>query len=135
MHFDDEIARLFQSIGLRADDNPAVQPYDDHYRWVNADKEVLLDVNWKGTGRSGWNTSNFFHQPDLEREINKIVASERNAQVFRGWEAVGLSQDDHGATVTARPPRERRGAGLPRPVRRRRGRRELLRAQRGRASP
>jgi len=102
VHFDDEIGRLFQSIGLNPDSNPAVQPYDHLYRWVNADKEVLLEVDWRGIGRSGWNTSNFFHQPDLEREINKIVASEENAQVFRGWEAVDLSQDDDGATVTAR---------------------------------
>jgi 2-polyprenyl-6-methoxyphenol hydroxylase-like FAD-dependent oxidoreductase len=107
VHFDDEIARLFQSIGLDANTNPAIQQYDNEYRWVNADKEVLLDLDWRGVGRSGWHTSNFFHQPSLEREINAIVASEDRAQVFRGWEAVDLVEDDDGVTVLAR----RTGAG------------------------
>jgi 2-polyprenyl-6-methoxyphenol hydroxylase-like FAD-dependent oxidoreductase len=102
VHFDDEIARLFQSIGLDPGTNPAVQQYDNLYRWVNADKEVLLEVDWRGIGKSGWNTSNFFYQPDLEREISAIVSSEENAQVFRGWEAIDLEQDAHGATITAR---------------------------------
>lgn len=102
VHFDDEVARLFQSIGLNADTNPAVQQYDDIYQWVNADKETLLELKWQGRGKSGWNTANFFHQPDLEREINKLVSSEENARVFRGWEAVGIAQDDAGVTVTAR---------------------------------
>lgn len=102
VHFDDEIARLFQSIGLHASDNPAVQPYDNLYRWVNADKEVLLELDWTGIGPSGWQTSNFFHQPDLEREIRTIVETETRAQVHRGWEAVELQLDDEGATVLAR---------------------------------
>lgn len=102
VHFDDEIARLFQSIGLNPETNPVIQPYDNEYRWVNADKEILLDVDWRGLGRSGWHTSNFFHQPDLEREISKIVGTEEKAEVFRGWEAVDLTQDEDGVTVTAR---------------------------------
>lgn len=113
VHFDDEVARLFQSIGLQADTNPAVQAYDNLYRWVNAEQETLLEVDWRGIGKSGWNTSNFFHQPDLEREINKIVSSEDKAQVFRGWEAVTIDQDETGASVTAR----RRGSDSPEDVR------------------
>lgn len=102
VHFDDEVARLFQSIGLNADTNPAIQQYDNAYRWVNADKEVLVELDWTGIGKSAWHTSNFFYQPDLEREINKIVSTEANAQVFRGWQAVDVSQDEEGVTVTAR---------------------------------
>jgi resorcinol 4-hydroxylase (NADPH) len=103
IHFDDEIGRLLQSIGLDPDANPAIQQFDVPYRWVNADKETLLELHWRGPGRSGWHVSNFFHQPDLEDEINAIVATERRAQVLRGWEAVEVVQDDDGATVLARP--------------------------------
>lgn len=102
VHFDDEIARLFQSIGLDPGTNPVIQQYDNSYTWVNADKEILLELDWRGTGKSGWHTSNFFYQPHLEREINKIVSTEQRAQVFRGWEAVEIAQDDTGATVRAR---------------------------------
>ena len=101
VHFDDEIARLFQSIGLNSDDNPAVAQYNNLYRWVNEDKQVLLDVDWRGAGRSGWHTSNFFYQPDLEKEINAIVATESRTQVLRGWTAIGLEQDADGVTITA----------------------------------
>ena len=103
VHFDDEVGRLFQSIGLDPEVNPAVQQFDTPYRWVNADDEILLELEWRGTGRCGWHISNFFHQPDLEREINAIVATEPRAEVVRGWEAVEVSQDDDGATVLARP--------------------------------
>lgn len=102
VHFDDEIARLFQSIGLDSEDNPAIQQYDNDYTWVNADREPLVVLDWRGIGRSGWHTSNFFHQPHLEREINAIVAREERAEVFRGWQAVEIAQDDTGATVLAR---------------------------------
>lgn len=102
VHFDDEIARLFQSIGINADDNPAIAQYNNLYRWVNEDKEVLLDVDWRGIGKSGWHTSNFFYQPDLEKEITKVVSTEERARVFRGWEAISLDQDSEGVTVVAR---------------------------------
>ena len=107
VHFDDEVGRLFQSIGLDPEANPAVQQFDTPYRWVNADNEILLELQWRGAGRCGWHISNFFHQPHLEREINAIVATEPRAQVVRGWEAVEVLQDDDGATVLAR----RLGAG------------------------
>ena len=102
VHFDDEIARVFQSVGLDPETNPAIQQFDKPYRWVNADKEVLLDIQGHGPGPSGWQAHNFFNQPDLEREIDAIVATESRAQVFRGWEAVDIVQDDDGATVVAR---------------------------------
>ena len=70
---------------------------------VNADKEILLELDWRGLGPSGWLRNYFFYQPDLEREINAIVATEPRAQVLRGWEAVEVVQDDGGATVLARP--------------------------------
>lgn len=55
----------------------------------------------RGRGPSGWHANNFFHQPDLEREIDGIAAAEPNVQVIRGWEAVDVAQDDAGATVVA----------------------------------
>lgn len=102
VHFDDEIARLFHSIGLDAETNPAIQQFNVPYRWVNADKEVLLELDWRGHGRSGWHVNNFFYQPHLEREINAIVATQTKTQVLRGWEAIEVAQDDDSATVVAR---------------------------------
>ena len=103
VHFDDEIARLFQSVGLDPATNPAVHPFDQLYRWRNADREILLELDWRGLGPSGFLRNYFFYQPDLEREISAIVATESRARVLRGWEAVEVAQDDGGATVLARP--------------------------------
>jgi 2-polyprenyl-6-methoxyphenol hydroxylase-like FAD-dependent oxidoreductase len=103
VHFDDEIARLFQSVGLDPATNPAVHQFDQLYRWRNADKEILLELDWRGLGPSGFLRNYFFYQPDLEREINAIVSTEPRARVLRGWEAVEVAQDDGGATVLARP--------------------------------
>ena len=128
VHFDDEVGRLFQSIGLDPEANSAVQQFDTPYRWVNADNEILLELQWRGAGRCGWHISNFFHQPHLEREINAIVATEPRAQVIRGWEAVEVLQDDDGATVLARRlggRTGRRNADLPGPLRHRCRRRQL----------
>ena len=88
-------------MGLDPETSPAIQPYDHPYRWVNGDKELLLELEGDSFGPSGWQANHFFNQPELEREIDAIVATEPRAQVFRGWEAVDVVQDDDGATVLA----------------------------------
>lgn len=102
VHFDHEIARLLKSVGLDSRTNPLIEPYDDAYRWVNADKETLLDVDWSGIGPSGWNTSNFFSQPELEAELDEYITKIPTVHVFRGWEVQDLAEDDHGVTIEAR---------------------------------
>jgi 2-polyprenyl-6-methoxyphenol hydroxylase-like FAD-dependent oxidoreductase len=42
VHFDHEVARILQSVGIRSDDNPIIEPYDDWYEWRNADRQTLL---------------------------------------------------------------------------------------------
>lgn len=101
VHFDHEIARVFKTVGLDSRTNPIIEPYDDFYRWVNADKETLLDLPWKGIGPSGWSTANFFSQPQLEEELDSYVRQSPNIQVVRGWEVQELTEDADGVSVTA----------------------------------
>ena len=101
VHFDHEVARILQSVGLRPDRSAAVEPYDDVYAWRNADRETLLEVDWSGVGPTGWHTSNFFTQPLLERELDALVRAQPTVDVQRGWEAVQVSDDGSQATVTA----------------------------------
>ena len=70
VHFDHEIGRILQAVDIRADTNPIIEPYDDWYEWKNAERETLLKVDWRGVGPSWWHASNFFAQPDLERELD-----------------------------------------------------------------
>ena len=102
VHFDHEIARVFKSVGLDSRTNPIIDEYDDTYRWVNADKETLLDLPWRGIGPSGWQTANFFSQPQLEAELDSYVRDFATIDVIRGWEVQELDEDADGVTVTAR---------------------------------
>ena len=100
VHFDDEVARILQSVGIRSDENPIIEPYDDWYEWRNADRRTLLKVDWRGVGPSWWNTANFFAQPDLERELDARARRHPSVTVRRETTVVGLVQDDHQATLT-----------------------------------
>ena len=112
VHFDHEIARCFKTVGLDSRTNPIVEQYDNTYRWVNADKEVLLDLNWTGVGPSGWHTSNFFSQPELDRELVSYMETVPDITVLRGWEVQDLTEDADGVTVTARSMRPQDAGAL-----------------------
>ncbi len=104
VHFDHEVARIFQNVGLRPDASPAIEPYDDLYAWRNAERKTLLNVDWSGVGPTGWHTSNFFTQPLLEPELDRLVRAQPTVSVQRGWEAVAVDEgsNDHVTLVAAR---------------------------------
>ncbi|GGG26513.1 3-(3-hydroxyphenyl)propionate hydroxylase [Rhodococcoides trifolii] len=95
-----DFARILQSIGLSPDTIPEITvPYDDMYSWRNGDGDTLVEVDWSGTGESGWYNTYFFHQPALEDALDSIVASLDTVQVMRGWEAVSSTQTRRDVTV------------------------------------
>ena len=116
VHFDDEVARILQNVGLRPDVSPAIEPYDDVYAWRNAERRTLLDVDWSGIGPTGWHTANFFTQPELEAELDALVRAQPTVDVYRGWRAVDIDDDGTGVTVRAHPSVENsaEGTGAPR---------------------
>jgi 3-(3-hydroxy-phenyl)propionate hydroxylase len=89
-HLDDETARILQSVGAgpRAMAH-AVEPYDDFYELRNAEGTTLLRLDWSGAGPSGWNVSNFFHQPSLESHLDGLVAGLPHVSVLRDHKAIG----------------------------------------------
>lgn len=93
VHFDHEVARILQGVGLRPDSSPAIEPYDDMYVWRNADRKTLLDVDWSGVGPNGWHTANFFTQPVLELEVDRLVQAQPTVSVQRGWDVVAIEED------------------------------------------
>jgi len=100
VHFDHEIGRILQAVGIRADTNPIIEPYDDWYEWKNAERETLLKVDWRGVGPSWWHASNFFAQPDLERELDARARQQPTVTLRRGLPAVAVEQNDNGVTLT-----------------------------------
>ncbi len=103
VHFDDEVARILQSVDIRSDTNPIIEPYDNWYEWRNAARQTLLKVDWRGVGPSWWHTANFFAQPDLERELCARAAEQATVTVRRGLTVVDVQQDEDGVTLVAQP--------------------------------
>lgn len=103
VHFDHEVARIFQGVGLRPDTSPSIEPYDDLYVWRNAERNTLLNVDWSGVGPTGWHTSNFFTQPLLEPELDALVQAQPTVDVQRGWQALTVQDDPaaHHVTIVA----------------------------------
>ena len=100
VHFDDEIARILQNIGLRPDDSTAIEPYDDMYAWRNADRENLQLVDWTGIKPTGWHTANFFAQPLFEPQLDAIARQQPTVSFQRGWEVVAVEDDNPDTPVT-----------------------------------
>lgn len=96
VHFDDEIGRVFQSMGLSDEVKAISAPVPDFYEWRNAAGEALVRIDWSGTGPCGWPTASFFSQPQLEKVLSDAVAAMDNVTLMRGAEVVGIEErDDH----------------------------------------
>ncbi|MGP6175375.1 bifunctional 3-(3-hydroxy-phenyl)propionate/3-hydroxycinnamic acid hydroxylase MhpA [Corynebacterium sp. A21] len=100
VHFDDEIARLFQSVGAGPDKMPhAVKAYDNFYEWRNAAHETILKLDWSVPGPSGWNVSYFFHQPAMEDHLDRQVQDLDSITMLRGWEALSHEESESGVQL------------------------------------
>ncbi|MBC8741111.1 bifunctional 3-(3-hydroxy-phenyl)propionate/3-hydroxycinnamic acid hydroxylase [Paraburkholderia sp. UCT31] len=98
VHYDHEIARLFQAAGV-IDDINRIAEVTDRYQWRNASNEVLMDFDWGGTGLSGWPVSTMFAQPELERVLDGHVKALPNVTVRQGWSANALVEKADGVRV------------------------------------
>ncbi|RKP53364.1 bifunctional 3-(3-hydroxy-phenyl)propionate/3-hydroxycinnamic acid hydroxylase [Pararobbsia silviterrae] len=98
VHYDHEIARLFQVSGVMDDIKRIVEP-TERYQWRNANHDVLMDFNWSGTGPSGWPVSTMFAQPELERVLDTHVRRLPNVTVRSGWSAAAVHEDADGVRI------------------------------------
>lgn len=107
VHYDDEVARIFQGAGLSDALEDLVEPLGS-YQWRTATGETLLRFDWPaGLGPSGWPASSMFSQPALEFVIDEAVARMGSVTVQRGVEVVSVDESgtavlDDGRTVRAR---------------------------------
>ena len=99
VHFDDEVMRVLQTIGL----SDSILPYthvSPGMRFVNADGRLLLDwARPMEVGPQGWNASYRFHQPDLERILREGAASRPSVQIRLRSEVFAIRQDAETAQV------------------------------------
>ncbi|MDN7247167.1 bifunctional 3-(3-hydroxy-phenyl)propionate/3-hydroxycinnamic acid hydroxylase MhpA [Planococcus shenhongbingii] len=94
--FDDEIARILQSVCNMEEVIEITADVPDFYEWRNASQEVLLKIDWSLPGISGWPGTNFFSQPDLEAVLDKGCLAQPLIEVNMGHKAMNLvHEEDH----------------------------------------
>ncbi|MDE0449795.1 MAG: bifunctional 3-(3-hydroxy-phenyl)propionate/3-hydroxycinnamic acid hydroxylase [Spirochaetaceae bacterium] len=102
VHFDGEVMRIFQTIGV-ADRVAAVSRVNAGMRFVDPDGRLILD--WprpQQVGPQGWHPSYRFHQPDLEAILRDHLRSMPNVDVLLGTEVMSIDPGERLAAVTYR---------------------------------
>ena len=98
-HFDGEIMRIFQSVGLADDMLPHLR-VNAGMRFVNAQGGLLID--WprpQEIGPQGWHPSYRFHQPDVEAVLRQGVARFAGHRAFFRTDVFALTEDEDGVLV------------------------------------
>ncbi len=93
VHFDDEIMRVFQTIGITKKfiKNTIV---NKGTKFVNSDGKVLLD--WprpKSITENGWYPSYRFHQPDLERNLRNRLKTFKKVKLMQNTEVIKIKNN------------------------------------------
>jgi 3-(3-hydroxy-phenyl)propionate hydroxylase len=102
VHFDAEVMRIFQSVGLAEAVLPACAEIKG-YDFVNADRQRLF--GFRPSERptpNGWPIGYVFYQPDLEAVLQTGVRRFPNVDVFAGDEVLAIEQSTEQVVVRVR---------------------------------
>lgn len=99
IHFDDEVMRVFQAIGL-ADRLLPLTQLSPGMRFVDAEGRLLLEwLRPQGVTAQGWNGSYRFHQPDLERLLHEAILATPGVTVRTRADVFAIAPDADGVCV------------------------------------
>lgn len=98
--YDHEIARILATLGIDSENDSAITWHDELYYWKNTSGEDIQIVDWQSQSASGWRVRYWFNQPDLEARLMRLAEACPSVTHVRGFDAVGLAQDDDGVTLT-----------------------------------
>jgi 2-polyprenyl-6-methoxyphenol hydroxylase-like FAD-dependent oxidoreductase len=93
VHYDDEVARIFQHLGIAERLREITEPATT-YEWQNARGETLLLLDRSRPGACGWPAATMFMQPQLEALLDETAKAVAAVNVHQGWEVTGLDDDD-----------------------------------------
>ena len=94
VHFDDEVMRVFQTVGI-ADDLLKKVYVNPGMKFVDEEQNLLLD--WprpQEITSHGWNASYRLHQPDLETLLRQSLEKEASAAVLTGFDVTAIHEHD-----------------------------------------
>ena len=98
--YDHEIARIFATLGIDSENDPAISFHDELYYWKNKNRKNLQIVDWQSQSASGWRVRYWFNQPMMEKRLLAIAATLPTVTLLRGWQGVGLEQDADSVTLS-----------------------------------
>ena len=93
VHFDDEIMRVFQTIGI-TDKFLKHTIINKGTKFVNSKNQVVLD--WprpRSITENGWYPSYRFHQPDLERKLRRRLKDFKKVSVMQSTKVNSLKEE------------------------------------------
>jgi 3-(3-hydroxy-phenyl)propionate hydroxylase len=102
-HFDHEIMRLFQELGVAETVSRDARPAPA-YEFRSARRELLMRIESAPETPSGWASGYMFHQPSLEHALRARLAAAPEVEMRLGCAFLGLEQDADGVTVDLRGP-------------------------------
>lgn len=91
-HFDHEIMRIFQQIGITDAIEPSIIA-SDRYIFRNKAGDILLDFDLRGSADTGWR-GYMMHQPGIERAIRDRIIADANVDLKTGVSFKKLVDDE-----------------------------------------
>jgi 2-polyprenyl-6-methoxyphenol hydroxylase-like FAD-dependent oxidoreductase len=101
VHYDDEVARIFQRLGIAGELEAITEPAST-YEWQNATGQTLLLLDRSSPGPSGWPGATMFSQPDLERLLDSTAKAVPSVSVYQGWEVTDVCEQGEHVRVAVR---------------------------------
>ncbi len=98
VHFDHEIMRLFQALGVAGEVQQAARDLPA-YEFRAANGDLLMRLDPQPEAPSGWGSGYMFHQPSLEIALRDRLAKLPNVSVMLGTQFGSLTQDADGVTA------------------------------------
>ena len=100
IHFDGEVMRVFQSLGLRPQVEAVSRPGLQGMRFVNAEDRVLMVRGGTAAeGPQGCANNHYFHQPELEAVLRRGLTRYPNVRVLCGREVVAIDASADGVRL------------------------------------
>ena len=100
VHFDDEVMRVFQTIGIAEDLNKKVR-VNPGMKFVD-DNDILL-LDWprpQETTDHGWHASYRLHQPDLEDLLRRKLEGQAQAHILTSFDVTKLKEENGYVSLT-----------------------------------
>ena len=103
VHFDDEIMRIFQSIGLSDQISNSSESFKQmEFVLKPGDAPIATGLVGSQDARYGFNGAYWFHQPTLEKHLHEGLIRYEKISTYYGYEVVELVQNENHATLSIR---------------------------------